>query len=255
MQLDDGLHRSPSLPELPNAPASAVAAKPVTLPTPAPAVTAEAASAGLPTEIKLTNDFVMKQSTVMRWNKGSVLVRYQGGTVPVQFNNIVPEQRAIFVARESTALAEQAKRDVEQAAARSKAEPRERAERARAMWEAGQLEVHTEPPPGMSRAELAKIQRGANPPQPWDDPDPEAIKQAISNHQLVKGMTKEEVRQSIGVPQTGYEKNSATYIYLDRGRDKYGNHVERWLGFNQDDILTEWFDKREGAPMSEAIHY
>lgn len=216
---------------------------------PAPAAT------DLPTAIKLTNGFVMQQSTVMRWNKGSVLVRYLGGTVPVQFNNIVPEQRAIFVARESAALAEQAKKDVEQAAANGKSALADRGERARAMFEAGELEVHTEPPPGMSREEIAKIERGTNPPQPWDNPDPEAIKQAIANHQLVKGMTKEEVRQSIGVPQTGYEKNSATFIYLDRGRDKYGNHVDRILTFNQDDVLMEWFDKRDGAPMSEAIQY
>ena len=216
---------------------------------PAPAAT------DLPTAIKLTNGFVMQQCTVMRWNKGSVLVRYLGGTVPVQFNNIVPEQRAIFVARESDALAEQAKADVVQAAADSKSALVERGQRARAKWEAGELEVHTEPPPGMSRADMAKILRGPNPPQPWDDPDPEAIRKAIAEHQLVKGMTKEEVRQSIGVPQTGYEKNSASYIYVDRGRDKYGNHVDRTLWFNQDDVLTEWFDKRDGAPMSEAIHY
>ena len=244
----DNVARSQLPPELqealdPTSPNSVAASEP------APAAT------DLPTAIKLTNGFVMQQSRVMRWNKGSVLVRYQGGTVPVQFNNIVPEQRAIFVARESEALAQQAKQDVEQAAAHSKAEPAERGERLRAMWEAGEIEVHTEPPPGMSRAELAKIERGTNPPQPWDDPDPEAIRQAISNHQLVKGMTKEEVRQSIGVPQTGYEENSATYIYLDRGRDKYGNHVVRTLWFNQDDILTGWFDKRDSAPMSEAIFY
>ena len=245
----DNVARSQLPPELQEA-LDPVVSKPGAASEPAPAVTTD-----LPTAIKLSNGFVMQQSQVLRWNKGSVLVRYQGGTVPVPFNNIVPEQRAIFVAREPDALIEQAKEDVVQAAANSKSELIERGERARAKLEAGELEVHTEPPPGMSRADIANMGRGPNPPQPWDDPNPEAIQQAITNHQLVKGMTKEEVRQSIGVPQTGYEKNSATYIYLGRGRDKYGNHVDRILWFNQDDVLTEWFDKRDSAPMSEAIHY
>ena len=213
---------------------------------------AQAIAAELPTAIKLTNGFVMQQSIVMRWNGGSVLVRYLGGTVPVQFKNMVPEQRTVFMARESGALAEQAKKDVEQASANSTAAVADQKARAVAMWAAGQLEVHPEPPPGMRRP---RVRGPTNEPLPWDDPDPEAIRQAISNHQLVKGMTKDEVRQSIGIPQLGYEKTSSTFIYLDRGRDKYGNHVERTLSFTQNDILMEWFDKRDGAPMSEAIRY
>ena len=91
------------------------------------------ASAELPTEIRLTNGFVMHKSAVTRWEPNSVLVSYQGGIVVVRFANIVPEQRAIFEARKEEALARQAKEDAKGSVGQDNAAKEEQARQAAAV--------------------------------------------------------------------------------------------------------------------------
>ncbi len=204
-----------------------VVAKPAA-PAAAPAAPAEEepdpklASAEIPTEIKLTNGFVMRKSVIKRWDTHSVLVAYQGGVVTVQFKNMAPEHRAIFIARRDEALAMQAKED---AATREAADD--------------------------SAARDAEAKRAK------DAQDEEAarklideINNGVSFHYLVKGMTKGQVREAYGKP---LDERGDSWIYVLRGHDKYGNAADRTLTFT-DGHLASWRDQREGDPDGAVEH-
>ena len=192
-------------------------AKPAPAAAPAPEAAPEAvdpklASAELPKDIKLTNGFVMHKSKVTRWASDSVLVSYQGGIVTVRWKNIVPEQRAIFEARKDEALTRQAKEDAEAGTAQPAATPEEQnhqADEARAAEEA--------------------------------DRRAEEIRNGISFHYLVKGMTKDDVKQAFGKPQ---DDHGDSFLYPSRGHDKYGNSADRTLTFTNG-LLTSWRDARD----------
>jgi len=183
---------------------------------------AKVSSMELPTEIKLTNGFVMHNSSVVRWQADGVLVNYQGGTVLVLFKNISPEQRAIFGARRDEAMTQQAKADARMAGA-----PRDPA--------AAEAQAKQD------EEAKARVQAEAK---------AEEIKNGMSFHYLVKGMTKDQVRESFGVPQ---EDHGDSYFYIARGLDKYGNSANRTLTF-KDDILVGWQDMREGEPKGAVTH-
>lgn len=201
-------------PPAPAAPAPAAAA-------PAPTADPAAATAELPTEIKLTNGFVMHRSEIKRWEPASVLVSYQGGIVSVRYANIVPEQRAIFEARKDEAIARQARDDASVSAADDSAERAEAAQ----------------------RAKEAQAQDAA-------DRKAEEIRNGISFHYLVKGMTKADVKQAYGRP---VDDHGDVFVYIARGHDKYGNSADRSLTF-QDGLLTGWRDQREGDPDGAVQH-
>lgn len=205
------------------APAPAVAAKPT--PAPAPAVAAAAdpklASAELPTEIKLTNGFIMHKSTVTRWQPDSVLVSYQGGIVSVRFKNIAPEQRVIFEARKDEALDRQAKEDSHVSSGEDSAAHEEQARLAQEESDREQAEKKAD-----------EIQKG------------------IASHYLVKGMTKEQVKEGYGKP---LDDSGDTFFYPSRGHDKYGNSADRMLVF-KDGVLVSWRDQRDQEPAG-AVDY
>jgi len=179
------------------------------------------ASAELPTEIKLTNGFVMHKATVTRWDKTAALIAYQGGIVSVRFQNIAPEQRPIFEARKDEALARQAKDDAAKAAGQVASTNDERA--------------HQEADRATRQAAEKKE---------------EEIRNGISFHYLVKGMTKEQVRQAYG--RAG-EDHGDSLFYASRGHDKYGNSADRFLIF-KDGLLDGWHDERQGEPAGAVDH-
>ena len=199
-------------------------AKPAPAPTPEPppvTVDPKLASAELPTEIKLTNGFVMHKSKVTRWAPDSVLVSYQGGIVTVRWKNIVPEQRVIFEARKEEALTRQAKED---AAAGTGQETASRDDQNRQTEEAHAAE---------------EAEKKA-----------EEIRNGISFHYLVKGMTKDDVKQAFGRPIDDHGDN---FLYPSRGHDKYGNSADRMLVFTNG-VLTSWRDARDQEPDGAVEH-
>jgi len=193
---------------------------PATAPA-SPAIDPAAASAELPTDIKLTNGFVMHRSTIKRWDTNSVLVSYPGGVVSVRFSNMVPEQRVIFEARKDEALARQSKEDANVATSDDTAAHEEEARRAK---EAQERDVA--------------------------DKKAEEIRNGISFHYLVKGMSKQDVKQAYGRP---VDDHGDVFLYPSRGSDKYGNSADRSLTF-QDGQLTGWRDQREGDPDGAVQH-
>jgi hypothetical protein len=179
------------------------------------------ATAELPTEIKLTNGFVMRKSKVTRWDTNSVLVTYQGGIVSVRFQNIAPEQRAIFEARKDEELVRQAKEDAASNAGQTNSARDERVRQ---------------------EAEAADQDAAAK--------KAEEIRNGITFHYLVKGMTKDQVILAFGKPP---EANGETFFYPSRGHDKYGNSADRMLLF-KDGRLASWRDQREGEPAGAVDH-
>ena len=166
----------------------------------------------LPAEIKLTSGFVMRQSRVIRWQADAVVVQYLGGTVPVRFANIAPEQRAIFEARKDEELGRQARDDARKELGEDQAAQDEQAR------------------------QIAETQERERAEQKAED-----IKNGLSNHYLVKGMTKEQVILAFGRPP---DDKGDIFFYVSRGHDKHGNSADRMLVF-KDGILVSWRDQRE----------
>ncbi len=194
-------------------PAAAVkpAVAPLATPTPAPAPDGPGDTAllvPLPTEIELTNGFIMRQCKVVSWQADALTINYVGGKVLVQLANIVPAQRALLVAHREAVYARKV------------------------------------------RIEAAKAGR-VLPPAPVS---PEAraaqIKAGIAAHQLVKGMTQEQVRGTYGYPDlTARDPGAPAYeywIYAGRGRNAKGAACDRIVGFDGG-VLDGWTDK-DSAP-------
>lgn len=196
----------------------APAAAPVPPPVP---VDPKLASAELPTEIKLTNGFVMHKSTVKRWAEHSVLVNYQGGIVTVQFKNINAEQRGIFEARKDEAMARQAKED--------------------AYTTAGQESAGRDDDTRRTREAQEKEEA---------DRLADEVSKGVSFHYLVKGMSKDEVKLAYGRP---VDDHGDIFMYQSRGHDKFGNSADRALMF-KDGRLAAWRDQREGEPDGAVDH-
>jgi len=173
----------------------------------------------LPSDIKLTNGFVMRHSTVTRWEEHAVLVSYQGGVVLIQFKNMVPEQRAIFEAGKAEALAAQAQMGATQDSVDQAA----------------------------SKLELVKQAKAAQ----WkeeDESNAEEISKGLRDHYLVKGMTKDQVKQAFGSPHDG------TTIYRGRGLDKRGVVADRYLHYDDLGILTDWVDQNGNDWTNRVYH-
>jgi hypothetical protein len=201
--------------------------QPAGKPVPAPAQADPAApvpppeSLELPAEIKLTNGFVMRQSRVVRWQADAVVVQYQGGTVPVRFTNIAPDQRAIFEARKEEELGRQARDDARKARGAAAATHDDRAR------QITETQAH-------ERAERKA----------------EEIRSGISNHSLVKGMSKAQVILAFGRPP---DDKGDIFYYASRGHDKYGHSADRTLVF-RNGILVGWRDQRDQEPGG-AVEY
>ena len=203
------------LPDEVRADLAPVAARKSAPPPPVARDEAEATSdtARLPTEIKLTNGFIMQQARVVSWQADAMTVRYVGGTVLVKFDNISPEQRMLFVTYKIEVFARQTRSDAARAAKSSAP--------------------------------------GANPPSiaaaagPASNDLKALIKAGINAHRLVIGMTQAEVEQAIGPPaRTAMDPtapNYAYWLYPGRGRNAQGAACDRIVGFDKG-IMDGWKD-------------
>lgn len=170
------------------------------------------AGQNVPTEIKLTNGFVMHRCSVIHWTEDTITVKYVGGIVPVKISNIHPSQRAMFEKGVADGMKSDAAHDARMAQHHSHhAEPAEPKDDSKAAEEAERL--------------ASAIDRG------------------VTNHYLVKGMTPEQVRQAYGGPTgTSESMNSAVWTFARRskyvwtfdGTQKdvtlyfYGGHLTGW---------------------------
>jgi hypothetical protein len=193
----------------PAAPAKPVpAAASVPTPTPAPPGTADDAAPNalavpLPSEIALTNGFIMHQAKVVSWQADAMTVTYVGGKVLVRFDNVAPAQRPLFVAHKDAVFARQAR--------------------------------------------IAEARAGKNLPAAPASQEAKAaqIKAGIAAHQLVIGMTQDQVRMAYGYPdQTAADPGVPAYeywIYLGRGLTPSGAACNRFVGFDRG-IMDGWKD-------------
>ncbi|MEO6876587.1 MAG: hypothetical protein ABI222_17365 [Opitutaceae bacterium] len=204
-QLSDELHAEiaalappKTVPAATTSNASRVASPAIATPSsPAPAVDPE----HLPTDIKLTNGFVMHDAKAVSWQADAMMVAYPGGRVSVKFENIVPEQREAFVTHKNLVFARQARIDASQAAKNSTLLP-------------GQ-----HPPRAPTLGEMAAL-----------------IKAGIAEHQLVVGMNREQIVQAVGMPD-GTQSDPATpehvfWLYRRRGKTPAGQACDRIVGLN-----------------------
>ena len=185
---------------------------PTPAPAPAPNTVGEAApdvlKVPLPTEIELTNGFIMHQCKVVSWQGDAMTVNYVGGKVLIQLANVVPAQRALFVAHRDAVYARHA------------------------------------------RIEAAKAGKTLPPAPASRDAGSAPIKAGIAAHQLVLGMTQEQVRMAYGLPNQTFKDPAATefeyWAYSGRGLDTNGAACDRLVGFNRG-ILDGWTDKSPGG--------
>jgi hypothetical protein len=204
--------RADLVPAMPAKPDPVAVPTPTPAPVPSPDATHEAApevlAVPLPTEIELTNGFVMHQCKVVSWRADAMTVNYVGGKVLVQLANVVPAQRALFVAHRDAVYARNARM---QAAKAGKTRPA----------------VPTD-----HEIKAAQIQA------------------AIEAHQLVLGMTLEQVRMAYGLPSQTFKDPAAPefeyWAYSGRGLDTNGAACDRLMGFNRG-ILDGWTDKSLGG--------
>lgn len=170
----------------------------------------------LPTDIKLTNGFVMHQAKVVSWRADAMTVDYVGGKVLVKFDDVVPEQRMVFVAQKIEVFARHTRNEAARAANNSA--------------------------PGVGGPPAPAAASGGP-----SASDMKALIQAgIAAHQLVIGMTRPEVVQAMGMPDGTKSDPSAPdyayWLYRGRGRDAQGAACDRIVGFDKG-ILDGWRDQ------------
>jgi hypothetical protein len=172
------------------------------------------AAQDLPTDIKLTNGFVMKDCTILRWSTDVITVKYVGGTVPVRLENIDPVDRAWIVSHQATALQEQAEADEKAAEALAKVQHKQ---------------AEQEKREAKKQAEI--------------DRKNAAIQQGLERHQLVAGMTMDQVRIMFGPP---WHSSSLTnvnasewWIYPGLGKDANGVPTNLQIHFKAG-LVTHW---------------
>ena len=167
----------------------------------------------LPTDIKLTNGFVMHQAKVVSWQADAMTVTYVGGKVLVKMDNIAPEQRMLFEAHKILFYERQARIDAARAARQAGADGTVSAEAQAAATEASHQAL---------------------------------IRAGIAAHQLVVGMTQAEVIQAIGPPaRTAGDAQHPDYVYWlypGGGRGAKGAPCDRIVGFDKG-IMDGWKDQ------------
>lgn len=172
------------------------------------------AAQDLPTEIKLTNGFVMKGCTIVRWDTDTITVNYVGGTVPVRFENIDPAQRAAIESHKEAALKKQLSAD------RKKEKALERVE----------------------HKQDARERHEAKRQEEIDRKDA-AIQQGLEQHQLIAGMTMDQVRSIFGPPAQSSSltdvNGSDWWIYAGRGKDGNGVPTNLQVHFRAG-VVVRW---------------
>jgi hypothetical protein len=172
------------------------------------------AAQDLPTEIKLTNGFVMKDCTIVRWDADVITVKYAGGTVPVRLENIDPDQRELIEFRKEAALKQQ--RIADEKAAKALAEAKHKQEVQQKHEEKKQAEI---------------------------DRKAAAIQAGLDQHRLVVGMSMDQVRGMYGPPlRTSSLTNveaSEWWIYPGLGREGNGAPTNLQIHFKAG-LVTRW---------------
>lgn len=173
-----------------------------------------------PSDIKLTNGFVMHDCSIVRWEADGVILKYVGGTVPVKLANISTEQRQLFLdGKELDRVLQQ----------RNAARERQQAPRPMQT-----IVVHDAPQAPSVDQESEERKR-------------DEIKHGVTWHELVVGMTQDEALQCMGAPPSQKLGDGSTWIYAHRGKGfkdpinpDYGAK-DRWLTF-RNGILVRWDD-------------
>ena len=172
------------------------------------------AAQDLPTEIKLTNGFVMHDCTIVRWDTDVITVKYAGGTVPVRFENIDPDQRELIESHKEAALKQQRIADEKAAKSLAKAEHKQEVQEKR------------------DERKQAEIDRKAA-----------AIQAGLEQHRLVVGMTMDQVRGMFGPPLRSssltHVEASEWWIYPGLGRDGNGVPTNLQVHFRAG-LVTRW---------------
>lgn len=176
-------------------------------------------AAEVPDQIKLSNGFVMRDCEILRWEKDSVMVKYVGGTVPIRFANMDPESQKIFQSESKEALRKQKLGDT--LTAQSLANARAYAPR---------IEKKSDEQTAAQK-EVAESKESA-------------IKRGVTFHELVKGMTQDQVKQAYGYPTSTYDgTNSAVWTFAKRSKyvwaDIDGSPKDVTLYFTGG-LLTGW---------------
>lgn len=170
----------------------------------------------IPNDIKLTNGFVMRDCTILVWSKDAITVQFVGGTVPVRYVNISPEQRPIFEKHKAGMMRREASNQRRASIAAQRDGENDAASR---------------------QQESAKAEK--------DQKKADDIAHGVTWHHLVIGMNYDQVRQAIGGPTstsaTHGDTNFDHWTYAARGKgvDAYGNPKDLRLMFT-DGILTTW---------------
>ena len=172
------------------------------------------AARDLPTEIKLTNGFVMHDCTIVGWGTDAITVQYVGGTVPVRFDNIDPGQRELIESHKEAALKQQRIADEKAAKALAEKEHKQQAQEKR---------------DEKRQAELARKTA--------------AIQAGLEQHRLVAGMTMDQVRSLFGPPLRSSSLTnvdaSEWWIYPGLGRDGNGVPTNLQVHFKAG-LVTRW---------------
>lgn len=172
------------------------------------------AAQDLPTEIKLTNGFVMKDCTIVRWDKDLITVKYVGGTVPVRLENIDPGQRKLIEAHQEAALKLQLIADEKADKALAKVEHKQGIQEKRDERKQTEIDRRT-----------AAIQAG------------------LEQHRLVAGMTMDQVRSLFGPPLRASSLTNVNasewWIYPGLGRNGNGVPTNLQVHFKAG-LVTHW---------------
>jgi len=60
----------------------------------------------LPSSVTLKNGYVLKNVSVVRWDKDAVVLKHSAGVDPVRFDGMTPEVKAVFLANAEVGLAQ-----------------------------------------------------------------------------------------------------------------------------------------------------
>jgi hypothetical protein len=178
------------------------------------AVALTCAAQDLPTEIKLTNGFVMQDCTIVRWDTDAITVKYAGGTVPIRFENIDPDQRELIESHKEAALKQQRIADEKAAKALAKAEHKQEIQEKR------------------DERKQAEIDRKTA-----------AIQEGLEQRRLVVGMTMDQVRGMFGPPlrSSSLTNVDASEWWIYPGLGKTGNGVPTNLQVHfKAGVVTRW---------------
>lgn len=140
------------------------------------------------TEIKLTNGLVMRNCLFLQWNNDGMLVKYYGTTVPIKFAEIEPEQRKLFLDANAEAI--------------------------KLFREETGLAIAPKHNGWVWMGPRRSIERNLESEAAAAERKRDEIKDGVSWHQLVVGMTQDEVRKTMGANPSSVSGKEGNEIWL-----------------------------------------